>query len=233
MLKNKYLKLAAILLILCMVTTCGISGTLAKYTTGGTATDSARVAKWGIVLNVAGNSAFSNAYGETVVSSDLNKKVVAPGTNGTLAEVTITGTPEVAIEYTVKANLQLSGWTILEGGNFTYCPLVFTIDGTEIFLESGQTLAQLESELESAVIAALMDDTTGAASSSGGLTKTQYFEPGTVLNKSLTVTWKWDFDPATAPAGALNNNIRDTKIGMLAEAPTVSFTLDISITQID
>ena len=52
MLKNKYLKLAAILLILCMVTTCGISGTLAKYTTGGTATDSARVAKWILLLPV-------------------------------------------------------------------------------------------------------------------------------------------------------------------------------------
>lgn len=234
MLKNKYLKLAAILLILCMVTACGVSGTLAKYTTGGTAADSARVAKWGIVLNVAGDSAFSNKYGETVISSDLNKKVVAPGTSGTLTTVTVTGTPEVAVRYKVDADLKLTGWSISEGGgSLVYCPLVFTVGSTNVFMESGETLADLEAKLEAAVITALMDNTTGAVSSDGVLSKTQDLAAGAGINKSLTVTWKWDFNSATAPAGALNSDERDTKIGMLVTPPTVSFTLDVSVTQID
>ena len=234
MLKNKYLKLAAILLMLCLITTCGISGTLAKYTTGGTATDSARVAKWGVVLNVAGDNAFSNAYGETVVSSDLNKNVVAPGTSGALTSVSVSGTPEVAIRYTVEANLELTGWTVSEGGgSLDYCPLVFTIGSTEIFMENGDSLADFEEKLENAVIAALVGDSTGSASSGGGLYKSQDMNAGTSLSKTVSVNWKWDYDPSSAPAGAMNSDERDTKIGMLATSPTVSFTLDVSITQIN
>lgn len=234
MLKNKYLKLAAILLMLCMVTSCCISGTLAKYTTGGTATDSARVAKWGVVLDVAGDSAFNTSYGETVVSSDLNKNVVAPGTSSTLTTVSVSGTPEVAISYTVEANLELIGWTISEeGGSLDYCPLVFTVGSTEVFMESGESLENFEEKLEKAVIAALIGDSTGSLSADGGFYKSQDMNVGTSLNKTVTVSWRWDYDSSSAPAGAMNSDARDTKIGMLAASPTVSFTLNVSITQSD
>ena len=56
---------------------------------------------------------------------------------------------------------------------------------------------------------------------------------GTSLSKTVTVNWKWDYDSSSAPAGAMNSDERDTKIGILAETPTVSFTLDVSITQIN
>ena len=100
-------------------------------------------------------------------------------------------------------------------------------------MESGDSLADFEEKLENAVIAALVGDSTGSASSGGGLNKSQDMDAGTSLSKTVTVNWKWDYTSATAPVGALNSDARDTKIGILAEAPTVSFTLDVSITQIN
>ena len=52
--KNKFMRLASVMLMLCLITTCAISGTFAKYTTSGTATDTARVAKWGVGVEVDG-----------------------------------------------------------------------------------------------------------------------------------------------------------------------------------
>ena len=53
--KNKFLRLASVMLMLCLITTCAISGTFAKYTTSDEALDSARVAKWGVAVQVLGN----------------------------------------------------------------------------------------------------------------------------------------------------------------------------------
>jgi hypothetical protein len=59
--KNKMMRLASALLVLTLLTTSLISGTLAKYTTSGNASDTARVAKFGVVINTSG-SLFSDAY---------------------------------------------------------------------------------------------------------------------------------------------------------------------------
>ena len=56
--KNRFIKLASGLLVLCLMTTCVIGATLAKYTTATDTQDSARVAKWGVRISAAANSAF-------------------------------------------------------------------------------------------------------------------------------------------------------------------------------
>jgi len=61
--KNRMMRLASALLILTMVTTCAISGTFAKYVTEAKTTDTARVAKWGVKVDVTGETAFAEAYG--------------------------------------------------------------------------------------------------------------------------------------------------------------------------
>ena len=111
--KNKMMRLAAVLMVAVLMTTCAISGTFAKYITQANVEDSARVAKWGVQVTATG-SLFETQYandGEvekdeanqdiafTVVSSSsTGDDVVAPGTfknNG--LEFNITGTPEVAV----------------------------------------------------------------------------------------------------------------------------------------
>ena len=60
--KNRFIKLASGLLVLCLMTTCVIGATLAKYTTAKDTQDSARVAKWGVRISAAANSAFKTEY---------------------------------------------------------------------------------------------------------------------------------------------------------------------------
>ena len=117
--KNRTLKLASGLLILCLITTCAISTTLAKYTTGDTASDTARVAKWGVEVSASGTM-FGKAYGATgsgefadkimaevsgSVNTSTGEKVVAPGTrNDTGIQIKLKGKPEVSFEFAATAD---------------------------------------------------------------------------------------------------------------------------------
>lgn len=114
--KNRMMRLASILLVCVLMTTSVISGTFAKYTTQDAANDTARVAKWGVELQVVGN-----LYGETyadknngnviyadnasdkfsVQSKAATEDVVAPGTkNEDGFTFSLQGIPEVSGEVT-------------------------------------------------------------------------------------------------------------------------------------
>jgi len=125
--KNKTLRLASVLLILVMLTTSIIGGTFAKYTTTGSVSDTARVAKWGVVINTSG-ALYSNAYaakaddgsGNLPAGWDTTKisdkeitvatldngtdKIVAPGTKSYGAGLSfgMSGKPEVAASLTAE-----------------------------------------------------------------------------------------------------------------------------------
>ena len=139
--KNRILRLASVMLMLCLITTCAISGTFAKYTTNGTATDSARVAKFGVVVASTGAFATEDTFGLTYTKADANYtlgtnsvvsdvQVVAPGTEGTLAAVSVTGQPEVAVSVKYTGALTLTNWTT--DGSDEYCPIVITVGSTEL-----------------------------------------------------------------------------------------------------
>ena len=120
-------RIISFLIVVCLATTCMLSGTVAKYTTSDSATDSATVGKWGVTLGIDG-SLFGEKYdalsdpAETAddqpttgtsisVASDkandnnVKKNVVAPGTkNDTGMTITLTGTPEVSTTVTVDVN---------------------------------------------------------------------------------------------------------------------------------
>ena len=111
--KNKMMRLASVMLVLTMLTTCAISGTFAKYTSAADATDSARVAKWGVSVNASGTLFGANyeakANGNEIAaeakySADSNdtKNIVAPGTQNTTGMTfTVVGEPEVANSVTI------------------------------------------------------------------------------------------------------------------------------------
>ena len=61
MMKNKMMRAASILLVAVLLSTCAISGTFAKYVTTASGTDTARVAKWGVVITANGNL-FNKTY---------------------------------------------------------------------------------------------------------------------------------------------------------------------------
>ena len=82
------MRLASVLLVVTMLTTCVISGTFAKYVTKEEGSDGARVAKWGVELAINGSNFAdqykthdTTKYDGTYSVSAGGDKVVAPGTS--------------------------------------------------------------------------------------------------------------------------------------------------------
>ena len=129
--KNRFIKIAAVVFTLCLITTCGISSTLAKYTTSSSASDTARVAKWGVEVSTSGTM-FGKAYGANGCGSTANRivaetsasvntsnsnKIVAPGTmNDTGIQIKIKGKPEVAFDLSASGTVESEIW--LGNGNW-------------------------------------------------------------------------------------------------------------------
>jgi hypothetical protein len=142
--KNRVMRVFSLLLALTLISTCAISGTFAKYVTKAEGEDAARVAKWGVLVSVEGNTfadkyeatdkAYLNDGGEySVVSSVEGEKVVAPGTSAKEADMalvaTVKGTPEVAARYTLEGKGIKD--VVLKAGEYTdYTQLVKADDGT-------------------------------------------------------------------------------------------------------
>ena len=230
--KNVLMRSAGLLLALVLVTSCFVGSTFAKYTTSADATESARVAKFGVTVT-ANDDVFAKEYAtddpsvvgtiaKSVISTD---KVVAPGTKkeGFVAS-TIAGTPEVAVRVSYEAKqFELTNWTTT--GTDEYCPLVFTVNGVEYKIgNTGITnVAQLQTAVKNAINSYTKD-----------------YAPGTDLSgvgaDTLTISWEWPFETGTNDTEKLANNAKDTALGNRAaagNAATVSLTLATTVTQID
>ena len=101
--KNKMMRTAAGLLVVTVATSGVLFGTFAKYITTNSGSDSARVAKFGVTIQVNDDMGlFKTSYdtgsddtsANTVVSANTDRKI-APGTKGSMS-FSITGKPEVA-----------------------------------------------------------------------------------------------------------------------------------------
>ena len=133
--KNVMMRLACFLLVAVLISTSAISGTYAKYVTADEGSDTARVAKWGVVASVDG-TLFNDSYQDnkttwteneeglaiTVQAATKDQKVVAPGTkNDEGMTIILEGAPEVDVEvvFTFKANEEIyagaGGYTDAEG----------------------------------------------------------------------------------------------------------------------
>ena len=227
--KNKMMRLASALLVAVLLSTCAISGTFAKYVTTASAADTARVAKWGVAINsvnAADNTFFKGEYttDDTKYSATITNSVdsadgadvIAPGTKGDWVNVSVSGTPEVAVKVEYAADLELEGWILGDHTTF-YCPVIIIIDGVEYSAAgTGCTTADAFEAYIEAKIAA----------------HTESFAPNQNLSdasvNTLTISWKWNFESGDDSA--------DTYYGNLAaagQAPTISLTVTTTVTQID
>ncbi len=237
--KNKIMRVASVLLILTLLRTCALSSTFAKYTTAATASDSARVAKWGVTAQVTGG-AFSKTYKdpkdtEITVSSSTEENLLAPGTSGTFGGVEVSGIPEVDVNIDINATVELDGWEIEKsseddsspGSGFIpepslystiYCPLEFNINGTTITMKGTDEniIIPVASELEK-----LLEEAIEKASGT--------YKAGTDLSTipglNGDYTWTWAFEG--------NDDEKDTILGQMDVPPTVKITVEVIITQVD
>lgn len=211
MTKSKFMRVAAILMAAVLLTTCAISGTFAKYVTSGNATDSARVAKWGVTVTGTSNSAFSDTYAKkeasetsfenTVIAAE---KVVAPGTDGSLAAFTLEGTPEVAVKVSFESTVTLEGWG-------EYCPIVFTV-GEDALAQGEDTVADFAAKVKAAI-----EDYTAEYAAGTDLSAKTADAPA--------ISWAWAFESG--------KDAEDTALGNLEVAPTISIATTCTVTQID
>ena len=252
--KNAMLKIAAILMVAVLLTTCAISSTFAKYVTApGASTNTARVAKWGVQLTATAANAFAKEYSNgdagVTVSSQTDMNVMAPGTKEASAvSITIAGEPEVDANVDVKTTtfVELSdNWSITEtvgGSPMDYCPIKFkvTVGATALdFYVTGpdhstadvdddtiDTVDELEDAINSYIVANFEDAKYEAEGTSGTRTP---------IAMSLTIGWEWAFADGI---GTYQTDARDTLLGNTVNVasdsgPTITFNAEVAVTQID
>ena len=229
--KNVMMRLSALLLVAVLLTTCVISGTFAKYTTTKTATDSAKVAAWGITLSVTGDTVLydDGKDGNEVTALKVKANdLAAPGTYQKLATVALTGTPEVAYKITVNVDLTLANWAsgLTDNPETTnvdesvYCPVVFTVDGAEYKIdETNKTTAALEAAIEKAIIIAIAG---GDGSTNSQTYNADVAVPATA--NEVLIDWMWAFS---------GNDTLDTVLGNAATKATIGFSLTVTVEQVD
>lgn len=218
--KNRMMRLASLMLVLVLMTSCVISGTFAKYVTSGNGSDSARVAKFGVTVSGTADT-FKDTYAKddnsftlatnTVVSTE---DVVAPGTSGSMAAFTITGTPEVAVRVAFTGTLELGDKWVDSNSDY-YCPIEIKV-GDTTFKGTDYNSAD---EFEAAVNAKIA-------------TYSNDYEAGKDLSiiggDAPVITWKWAFEG--------NDDVKDTYLGDQAVAgndATISLSVTATVTQID
>lgn len=210
--KNVMMRLSALLLVAVLLTTCVISGTFAKYVTTEGRSDSARVAKWGVIVAVVGDTTTITETDGTaeghVVSNE--GELLAPGTAGQLLNVTITGTPEVAVAITYTPEVTLTGWEA-EG---YYCPLVVYVNGVAVDTTGVTDAAGYEAAIEAAIVAKNEDVAAGKTLEA--------------IHSEVVITWEWAFESS--------NDVKDTILGNAAangNAPTITVNLTATVTQVN
>ena len=111
--KNKMMRIASVLLVAVLLSTCAISGTFAKYTSKYDGEATATVASWACKMNDAAIAdAFTFDLGATVTETDgteesevdTTKKVIAPGTKGSF-NIKLTNESDVTANYKITVTL--------------------------------------------------------------------------------------------------------------------------------
>ena len=230
---NRIMKAAGALLVLVLVTSCFVGSTFAKYTTTGRGDDTARVAKFGVKIEANG-STFAKEYdtddqhvagtiAQSVVSSN-DDKLVAPGTEGSMVSMTITGKPEVAVNVQYAATLTLNDKWKDAQGNF-YCPLQIKVNtgtGNEVYCGLDYNSATLFAQ-------AVQDAISNANAK---------YEANTDLSTTAvkpSVSWAWAYEGAGAHTVAQTDE-KDTYLGDQAaagNAASIQLTVQTTVTQID
>lgn len=175
--RNWIFKIASALMMACLLTTCVISGTFAKFTSGYTSTATVTVAKWAFKLKDAALSEnFAFDLFDTITDTDSSDAdeddqvaadVIAPGTKGSF-KIELVNESEVFAKYTVSFSS--------ESASNIPTNLKFSTDNANYVDFATFSTTKSEGELKYANNA--NDDQT-----------------------TITVYWKWDFE-----GGATDDN---------------------------
>ncbi len=254
--KNKMMRLASAMMVMTLMTTSVISGTFAKYVTSDSATDKARVAKWGVTVTAVNNDMFTKTYetNATVddssiinsVVSSTDDKLVAPGTkNEEGITFAITGTPEVACKVAIKVG------AVDASGNVTADPVVdvylkngtysdptgkaetFTVDMTDgfyypvVYTLTRTPAGGVAETVATGNLASVMEKFAN---------KTDEYQAKTNLDEvcgTYKLTWAWAFESGNDEADTFLGNLVASGGTDPNASTAINFGVEISVTQID
>lgn len=230
--KNKTLRIGFVCGVIALITICALCGTFAKYVSGGSGQDNARVAKWGV--SYPSNTPlklFSEAYSyndssaastpddrdvsNTVASDTTGDKVVAPGTQNqiNLNLATFNGAaPEVAYKYICKMDVLTAPkdtiWELDNNPAFHW-QIKLPTDNT---IQTFNTFAEFKGWFESM--------------SKSWVAPNTYPDGGHHEGANTCILgWKWDFE-----ADGQDNKL-DSHLGnMAANGELQKFTININLT---
>lgn len=242
--KHWTLRAAGLLFALVLITSCFVGGTFAKYVTTGNGGATARVAKFGVTMSVANDTAFQKTYrtDNSSVSTTITNSVdssgpenlVAPGTKGSnFVVLSIKGTPEVAVNVKIaaeghdvflKAGEYLNLTTAADSDKFTlatdYYPITYTLT---------------KNGAEAPVVTGKLDDIIDYLN---GLSD-NYPAKADLTSKigELTLSWEWKFeggnDKADTLLGAITAGGMPTPPAFGTYGTGIGLTLTATVTQID
>lgn len=204
------LKVTAILLCVTLMSTAVLSTTFAKYTTSGSGSTSARVAKWGLTLKPMTDvkKVWEISAGIKALSSTTDN-IIAPGTGGDLVRFKLEGNPEVAQKVDFNLDFGIFGGYDNLIGQETYFPILITVgikayngngevpvDGittnNEYLIRSNETISKFAERVESEAKDLLDHDVT--PNGWGGTEYAEYF-----------VRWDWFYDDADIDASSITD----------------------------
>lgn len=233
--KNIMMRLASFLLVAVLISTSAISGTYAKYVTKAEGSDTARVAKFGVVVEAV-SAIFKTQYDGTdaiTVLSSTNENVIAPGTTGSAVAFTISGDPEVDVwvdvtlgdytRVTLPAGKYLDYTTAAPADEYDaplYQPVKWTLTKNGVAV-AGCTNVGLD------VIQTYL---TGTLSHRYDVESADNFSE---INGTYNLVWNWDFnenDQADTVLGQIAGGVITAPEGHVANE---SFKFSITVTQLD
>ena len=219
--KNKTMRAAALMLALTLITTCFVGSTFAKYTTKGSASDNARVAKFGVEVAVDAPDAFATEYatddddfsGKLSVKSSDEAKLVAPGTSSEDLEdgqfkFSIKGTPEVAVKVSIEVDDSTKDVFLAKGSylDWTNAPYteeyVLTDDYYPIVWKL--TVNDQNPAGTDVIEEGTLDEVVSAVEE---YVRVASYDPNTKLDAEFTLDWAWAFEQQMDEADTLLGNI--------------------------
>ena len=215
--KNKMMRLAAIVLMLTLLTTCAISGTFAKYTASATGSDTARVAKWSFKVKDTDIAGATNTF-----TFDLFNTVY--DTNNDPADNNKANDTDVSDATDTTAIIAPGTWGYfdIELNNASEVTAAYTIDFTEL------TTSGIPLHFKKAVVTQGAEVAYPTTGSWGDLESINVAETQLAINGStvIRVYWEWVFD---------GNTDTDTNLGVnaVSSAQNITIQAEINIEQVD
>ncbi|MEL7567807.1 MAG: hypothetical protein AAGU27_23420 [Dehalobacterium sp.] len=206
--KMKILRIAMLLLVLCLISTVMISGTFAKYTSVYAGQDTALIAKWDLDITDGSTEfsidpddpeeldLFSHAFDTDILDTADTEKIIAPGVSGDFV-LSVKNNSDVAAKVEFAMTV---------GGTAVNVPIEYSL--TEDFAIKYETVNALEAALNA--LPAFTNLEVAAAS----------------VADTQTVYWRWSYTPTFTG----QDNAGDTALGVTSAAGGSRTTYILTIT---